>query len=249
MWDKIKLVIVTVLATLGVLFIIIMLIPDDEDEPEGFEKRTTLEEAVAHAEAVEHESPGESRPGEEEPHKEEDEETVSPEEGDTEENDDGKKDREDNTAVVNIPASEVSDKAIRFSTTSLDGEKVTQDVFSDYDITVVFLWGTYCGSCIAEMGNYAEFYRDLPDNVNLIGNVCDVYDGLNSNKDAAEEILSEAGAEFMNLRTSDSILDVTRSLQLIPSAFFVDREGHIVGEMLEGAGFTEMKSRLSEYIE
>ena len=32
MWDKIKTIIVTALSTLGVLFIILMIMPDDEDE-------------------------------------------------------------------------------------------------------------------------------------------------------------------------------------------------------------------------
>ena len=38
-----------------------------------------------------------------------------------------------------------------FETTTLDGEKFTQDNLKDYDLTVVNVWSTICGYCIDEM--------------------------------------------------------------------------------------------------
>ena len=84
--------------------------------------------------------------------------------------------------------------------------------------------------------------------MNLIGIICDVYDGIDNNVDDANEILSEAGAGFMNLRTSDSIYDVTEDIQFIPSSFFVDSEGHLVGEVMSGQGCDAMISRLNGYL-
>ncbi len=147
-----------------------------------------------------------------------------------------------------IPESELRGDELSFGTTTLDGQIVTENIFSDYDLTVVHVWGTYCGPCIEEMEEYAVFYRELPDNVNLIGIVCDVYDGINNNVSEAENILNNAGAEFINLRTSDSIYDITTSFQFVPSSFLVDREGHVVGELMDGADFEETKERLYGYL-
>lgn len=153
-----------------------------------------------------------------------------------------------NLVQVSIPASEVSDNTMRFRTISLDEKQITQDIFSGYDLTVVHVWGTYCGPCIAEMGDYAKFYDELPDNVNLVGVICDVYDGIDNNVKAADKILSDAGAGFMNLRTSDDLYDIVGEFRYVPSSFFVDKEGHIIGELMDGASFSDMKSRLDGYL-
>lgn len=253
MWNKIKTIIVTVLATLGVLFIILMLIPDDEDEavePEVQETQIVQEsqdveedqeipedqEVSDNQEAQETQDTIEVLEVQETEQPQEDTEEISTEETNV------------NTVAVNIPASEISDKKLKFTTKTLDGKKVDQDLFSDYDITLVHVWGTYCGPCIAEMGEYANFYETVPENVNLVGIICDVYDGIDSNVDEAYEILNDAGAGFMNLRTSDTVYDVIDGIQVIPSSFFVDREGHIIGEIMQGQRFDATISRLNGYL-
>ena len=139
--------------------------------------------------------------------------------------------------------------SLKFRSTTLDNKVVTEDIFKDYDLTLVHVWGTYCGPCIAEMGDYAELYKNLPDNVNLVGLVCDVYDGIDINVDAAHEILDDAGAEFTNIATSDSNYDLVSSFRYVPSSFFVNREGRIVGTVLEGVHFEQTKKRLDSYLE
>ncbi len=154
-----------------------------------------------------------------------------------------------NKAAVKIPESALSKTTLSFVTTTLDQQTVTQDVFSDYDITIVHVWGTFCPPCIAEMGDYASLYASLPDNVNLIGIVCDVFDGTDSSVKEANSILGNAGAEFMNLRTSESVYEITESFYYVPSSFFVDREGHVIGEMLDGAGIGDTKRELAAYLD
>lgn len=154
-----------------------------------------------------------------------------------------------NTVSVTIPESELSANTISFTSTTLDGEPVDESIFADYDITVVHVWGTFCGPCIAEMGEYASMYEEKPDNVNLVGLICDVYEGDETSVDDAHEILSDAGAEFTNLRMSESLYNLTSSLGFVPSSFFVDSEGHLIGEMLDGADFDMTMEQLDTYIE
>jgi thiol-disulfide isomerase/thioredoxin len=254
MWDKIKTIIVTVLATLGVLFIIIMFIPDDEDE--AVEQEVVETQAVQ--ESLDDEEIQASSDDEEPRETTEDQEILEAQDieepQDTEDHQDIPEVQEvaetqnSGTVTVDIPASEISDKKLKFTTKTLDGKKVDQDIFSDYDITLVHVWGTFCGPCIAEMGKYANFYKNVPENVNLIGIICDVYDGIDSNVDDANDILSEAGAKFMNLRTSDSVYDVTDGISVVPTSFFVDGQGHIIGEMMIGQGYDAAISRLNGYL-
>ncbi len=246
--EKVRYTILVALATLGVLFIILMIIPEDEDitDPAGGQETAEVQE-YADDEDDEDIEAGSDEEEADTDIEEAEEEAEAVEEQEAEDKPDEKEDA-GNTVSVNIPDSEISDKALSFRTSSLDNKEVTQDIFSDYDITVVHVWGTFCQPCIAEMGDYAKFYKDLPDNVNLIAVVCDVYDGIDSNVSEANDILSDAGAKFKNLRTSDDLYDVIGSFQYVPSSFFVDKNGHIIGEMMDGASFSDTKSRLEGYL-
>ena len=294
MLKKILKVITIILASWGLLFIIILLIPDNEEdstdalqtvaeesaeeesgeerEPEeesspGYEEETAEapeedreEASEASGEAVQAEASGEAVQAEAsgeavqaEASEEEDSgtfaEALQGALGEAAPGEDSGREEGGNTVNVNIPESEISGETFSFRSMSLDNEVVTGDIFKDYDLTVVHVWGTYCGPCIAEMKDYAELYRELPDNVNLVGFVLDVYDGLDNNVDAAHEILDDAGAEFTNIRTSDSNFYLLSSFQYIPSSFFVDREGRIVGELMDGGFFGETRKRLESYLE
>ncbi|MCR5222262.1 MAG: TlpA family protein disulfide reductase [Lachnospiraceae bacterium] len=180
---------------------------------------------------------------------EDDHAAVDAEVEDTEAASEDSSDSAGNTVNVTIPESELSAQTISFTSTTLDGEPVDESIFADYDITVVHVWGTFCGPCIAEMGEYASMYEEIPDNVNLVGMICDVYEGDEMNVDDAHEILSDAGAKFTNLRTSESLYNLTASLGFVPSSFFVDREGHLIGKMLDGADFDMTLEQLDSYIE
>lgn len=176
-------------------------------------------------------------------------EDVEEEAEDTETASEESMDSAGNTVSVTIPESELSANTISFTSTTLDGEPVNESIFADYDITIVHMWGTFCGPCIAEMGEYASMYEEKPDNVNLVGLICDVYEGDEMSVDDAHEILSDAGAEFTNLRMSEDLYNLTSSLGFVPSSFFVDSEGHLIGEMLDGADFDMTMEQLDTYIE
>ena len=228
MLKKIGKGILITLAVLGVLFIILMLLPEDEEDY-GEETIVAEEDSSYTEEALIPAAPESS----EEP------EAVS--ESDTEE--------DENIVSVNIPQSDISDSTIGFTTVTLDEKTVTQDVFKDYDLTLVHVWGTFCGPCIAEMKYYGALEEELPSNINIIGIVNDVYDGLNYNVYAAEDILKNADASFTNLRVSDDLYNIVSKLQYVPSSFFVDREGHIVGGLMDGASYSETKAKLDSYLQ
>ena len=254
MLKKILKVLTIVFAAYGVLFIILLLLPEDEEDTTAQTVTEESVEAVSEEEVTEGEAAKEER---EETTEAASETAVAEAEEETVQNDQeeaaaevgsGKEDGK-HTVQVNIPESELGGETFKFRSTTLDNKVVTDEIFKDYDLTIVHVWGTYCGPCIAEMGDYAELYKDLPDNVNLVGLVCDVYDGLDNNVATAHEILDDAGAKFTNIATSDSNYDLVFAFQYVPSSFFVDREGRIVGKLMDGAKFKDTKKKLNSYLE
>ena len=55
-----------------------------------------------------------------------------------------------------------------FKTVDLEGNEVTQDIFKDYDMTMINVWTTWCPYCIEEMPELETVYQKLPENVNFI---------------------------------------------------------------------------------
>ncbi|MCR4596173.1 MAG: TlpA family protein disulfide reductase [Lachnospiraceae bacterium] len=149
-------------------------------------------------------------------------------------------------AASNVPSG--SGDPIAFTTRTLDGERVTEDIFSNYDITIVHIWGTYCGPCISEMPDYAGAYPELPDNVNLIAVVCDVYEDDTAGAAYAQQILDGAGAGFTNLCLNDELAYLIYNIQYVPSSFFVDKEGRMIGGILDGADFNMTMKQLDSYL-
>lgn len=91
-----------------------------------------------------------------------------------------------------------------FSTTDIEGNAVDESLFSDYKLTMVNVWATYCGPCISEMpdlGTLAEEYADK--GFQIVGLVSDVLDSdgnLDSAQiDKAKEIVASTGANYTHI--------------------------------------------------
>ena len=122
-----------------------------------------------------------------------------------------------------------------FETTDTKGNKVTEKIFADKDITMVNVWGTFCGPCINEMPELQKIYESLPKNANLIGIVADVPEGMKDGVDNANYIEKQTGVKYTNLTLSDSLSSFAKRFYAVPSTIFVDKNGNIIGELVMGA--------------
>ena len=118
-----------------------------------------------------------------------------------------------------------------FSTYDMSGNIVTQEIFSNYDLTMVNVWTTWCKYCIYEMPELAKLKDMLPENVNLI-TICD---DATIEPISAYQILSSAGAGFQTLMGTQEIYDqFLYQVQSYPTTFFLNSEGVPVGEEIIG---------------
>ena len=132
--------------------------------------------------------------------------------------------------------------------TDMDGNPVDGSIFSNYDLTAVNIWATWCGPCVGEMPDLAKVYKDLPENANLI-TIC--VDGDES-KEAAEAVLKESSAEFVTLCGDENLRNgLLKDIYAYPTTFFVNRNGETVGDSFVGGGkyddyMQEINSRLGQ---
>lgn len=138
---------------------------------------------------------------------------------------------------------------VSFSSADLDKNKITDEIFSAADVTVVNVWGTFCPPCIREMPELAEWQKSMPKNAQIIGIVCDV----NSTDDAkgiskAKAILKKSGATFPNVIANQSLAQFLNGIQFVPTTFLVDKNGNIVGDMIVGAQVAKYKKAVEDYL-
>ncbi|EET59171.1 redoxin family protein [Marvinbryantia formatexigens DSM 14469] len=138
-----------------------------------------------------------------------------------------------------------------FTTEDIAGNEVTEDIFSDKDVTMVNVWGTFCSPCISEMPELGEIARSLPENMQMVGLVIDVMDQNNeisqTNLDLANQIVEKADAGFTQLIANEDFAEFLSPVTGVPSTFFVDKDGNILGQWIEGADVDAYKERLEEY--
>ena len=136
-----------------------------------------------------------------------------------------------------------------FSSQTLEGEEVTEEIFANADLTMVNIWGTFCGPCIAEMPDLGEISREYKDQgFQIVGMLCDV---MEVGDETALEIVGKTKADYTHLIASDDL--ITNALQYVssvPTTAFVDKEGNLVGEIYSGARDKETWEQIiNQYLE
>ena len=123
---------------------------------------------------------------------------------------------------------------IFYESSDLDGNPLrSKAIFSEAKVTMINLWATWCGPCKNELPELAEMAKEFEEqDCQIIGVVMDAD---NEEKAAlAKELLSAAGAEYLNLWGEDYVMDVF-PIEAYPTTIFVDREGRILIEPIVGA--------------
>lgn len=128
----------------------------------------------------------------------------------------------------------VADQIPTFSTTDIDGNPVTNDIFKGHKVTMINIWGTFCGPCIEEMPSLGELANQMPDGTQLIGMMSDVRLNDDKNLSFAKEILQKANATFPNLKRDDGLDPFLNSILAEPTTLFVDANGKLLGDPVAG---------------
>ncbi len=142
-----------------------------------------------------------------------------------------------------------SNKFPAFQTVDVAGNTVTQDIFKGKKITVVNIWGTFCPPCIGEMPELGKWAREMPQDVQIIGLVCDASGP--SDKEitaAAVKILNDANVSFVNILPDDKLLKYLEGVDAVPTTIFVDADGNIIGEKVVGADVAKYKEQVERYL-
>ncbi len=132
-----------------------------------------------------------------------------------------------------------------FDAKTLNGANFTNEDLKKYDLTMVNIWYTGCKPCVDKMPDTQDLYTKLPKNVNLIS-IC--ADG-NENTELAKKIITDSNVKYPALIPDDKLVEsLIKNVSVFPTTIFVDKDGNIVGQPIQGAPATDYTKMYLEEI-
>jgi thiol-disulfide isomerase/thioredoxin len=121
-----------------------------------------------------------------------------------------------------------------FETLDVYGNEVTEETLGEKEIFFVHFWGTWCGPCVAEMGQMAEIADKYKDRVGFIS----LLDDFHENAEGAVKLLEGNGLDMLTLAYDTPGLE--KVLQMlysgyVPTTVILDSDGNAIGGQIIGA--------------
>ena len=145
-------------------------------------------------------------------------------------------------AAPAAPKAESADGSVQFMTYSIYGDVIDQNLFSQADITMINVWGTYCSPCIREMPDLGEIHREYADKGFQITGI--VIDGYHQDEEKFREqigmaraIVDYTKADYQHMLPISMELNEAylSNIQVVPTTFFVDSQGRLIGKEVTGS--------------
>lgn len=131
-----------------------------------------------------------------------------------------------------------------FTTSDTEGNVIDDSIFEKTDFTMINIWGTYCGPCINELADLQALSESLPDNIQIIGLVCDVYDGEDCK--SAVDILDAKGVTYTNILCNENIIESLTGVSAVPTTIFVNSDGYVICNPIVGADISSYKKVIKD---
>lgn len=133
-----------------------------------------------------------------------------------------------------------------FTSKDMNGSQVDNEIFAEYELTLVNLWGTWCSPCVAEMPGLQKLYEKYHQNgLNIIG----VTEDAKGNEELVQEIVDTQEVSYTILYPDDQFYDDFVSLCFTyPTSVLVDSEGKIL-EVIEGdPGYEKLEKTVTCFL-
>lgn len=143
----------------------------------------------------------------------------------------------------------IGEEFASFTSTDLDGNEVNQSIISEADLTMLNIWGTFCGPCINEMPDLGELADEYADKgVQIIGIPIDVYDEAGIGE--AKDIIETTGADYLHLLPSEDLMTIyLNGVDAVPTTLFIDKTGTIIDTVIGSKSKSDWEKVIDEKLQ
>lgn len=128
---------------------------------------------------------------------------------------------------------EMIGQTLSFTTKDTEGNDVdSETLFASHEVTMVNVWASWCPPCIGELSELAETNKRLAEyDCGIIGILID--GDADSGIEAGKSLMTEHGVDYPVLLPGNQ-MDVFLNVEVVPTTFFISREGIIMSAPMEG---------------
>ena len=132
----------------------------------------------------------------------------------------------------------------------LDGNVIkSEEFYKEKPLTLVNVWGTFCGPCKEEMPDLAKLYDEYKDKMNFLGVVVDTNVSMDTNVEEAQQIIKDSGVNYKNIMPNPTTEDTLVNITAMPTTFFVNSEGKVLGGFVGKADKDSLKATIDKLLE
>ena len=141
---------------------------------------------------------------------------------------------------------------IAFTCQDMDGNAVSETVFSESKLTMVNVWATYCNPCLGEMPGLGELAGEYEaGEFQIIGIISDVMEGADAaTMDNAAALIEMTGASYTHLLLNESVYyALLTEVTAVPTTFFVNENGEVVDTVIGAMEKTAWEEKINALLE
>ena len=132
----------------------------------------------------------------------------------------------------------------------LDGNVIkSEEFYKEKPLTLVNVWGTFCGPCKEEMPDLAKIYDEYKDKMNFLGVVVDTNVSMDTNVGEAQQIIKDSGVNYKNIMPNPTTEDTLVNITAMPTTFFVNSDGKVLGGFVGKADKDSLKATIDKLLE
>lgn len=156
------------------------------------------------------------------------------------------------TAEAESESTAVDGDGIVFTAQDLEGNTVTESVFTETKLTMVNVWATYCNPCLREMPGLGELAGEYEaDTFRIIGIVSDVQEGADLEMAVyAATLVEQTGASYPHLLLNESLYNaMLGDVSAVPTTFFVNEKGEVLDTVVGSMDKESWKEKIDALLE
>lgn len=115
-----------------------------------------------------------------------------------------------------------------FTTTDLEGNPITEQIFGGQKLTILNFWEPWCGPCVSEMPHLQKLSQEYADEVLILG----VYATPNAEEDV-QLVLESTGVSYPIVHYTDEFAFLQTGY--VPTTVVVNQSGAVVRKPFAGA--------------